>query len=124
MNRILVLAALIIYGLSAQAIPHKASVKKQDKYLDTGVIVGGRAGKGFSLLNVRRDIAKNQSLERIIMDIGDEEGRPQRGRAAYFHANLETKPPRLVLDLHQMLSTSVDEAKLRAIFQNSPFISI
>jgi len=129
MNQLFARASLI-YGLGlstvlvppALALPHKATIKKQGKYLDQGVIVGGRAGRGFSLLNVRRDIAKDQSLERIIMDIGDFKGKPHMGRAGYFHASIHSHPPRIILDMHQVVSTALDEAQLRRMFSQSPFV--
>lgn len=100
----------------------KALDKKLNAYLDQGVVVGGRAGSGFSLLNVRRDLSPKIGMERVILDLGDLEGRPLRGRTSYFQASIEKNPPRVVIDLAQLSRSAVTEAKLKKLFAKSPNI--
>lgn len=116
----------LLFSLSqwsfAVPVQKKALDKKIDSYLSEGVVVGGRAGQGFSLLNVRRDLSVAKKMERIILDIGDLEGRPIRGQAAYFHASIEKNPPRVVIDLAQLNRAGVNEQKLKQIFLKSPYV--
>lgn len=100
----------------------KALDKKLNAYLDQGVVVGGRAGSGFSLLNVRRDLSAKAGIERVILDLGDIEGRPLRGRTSYFQASIEKNPPRVVIDLAQLSRSAVTEAKLKKLFSKSPHV--
>lgn len=96
--------------------------KKTSAYLNEGVIVGGRAGKGYSLLNVRRDLSPKLGMERVILDLGDIEGRPLFGKASYFQASVEKNPPRIVIDLAQLSRSAVTEAKLKQMFKKSPYV--
>lgn len=96
--------------------------KKVNAYIEEGVVTGGRAGKGYSLLNVRRDLSAKTAMERVILDLGDIEGKPLLGKASYFQASVEKNPPRVVIDLAQLSRSAVTEAKLKQIFQKSPFV--
>lgn len=100
-----------------QALP-----KKINAYLNEGVVTGGRAGKGYSLLNVRRDLSPKLGMERVILDLGDLEGKPLMGKASYFQASIEKNPPRIVIDLAQLSRSAVSEAKLKQIFKKSPYV--
>ena len=57
---------------------------------------------GFSLLNVRRDLSRKLGMERIILDIGDYQGRPLKGKVGYFQASVQKSPARVVVDLAQL----------------------
>lgn len=96
--------------------------KKIDAYLDEGIVVGGRAGRGYSLLKVRRDLSTKLGMERVILDIGDLEGRPALGKVNYFQATVEKNPPRVVIDLAQLSRSAVDEATLKKTFAKSPYV--
>jgi len=104
------------------AIPKKALDKKVDAYVQDGVIIGGRAGQSYSLLNVRRDVSPKIGMERVILDIGDMDGKPLRGGVNYFQASVEKNPARIVLDLAQVNRSAVTEAKLKKTFLKSPYI--
>lgn len=104
------------------SIYKKALSTKTDQYLSQGVVIGGQAGPGFTLLNVRRQNTKNLALERVILDIGDKEGKPLFNRVGYFHVSVEQAPARVVIDLSQMLGSRVSEISLGRLFLKSPFI--
>lgn len=120
----LIYISLVLAGTCAFAAStyKRALDKKLDAYLGEGVVIGGRAGQAYSLLNVRRDLAAKQGLERVILDLGDMEGRPLKGGASYFQASIETRPPRVVIDLAQVSRSRVTEAKLKRAFQRSPYV--
>lgn len=116
--------SLLVAGLQAEGAStyKKALDKKIEAYVQEGVVVGGRAGAGFSLLSVRRDLSPKLGMERVILDLGDLEGRPLKGKVGYFQASIETNPPRLVLDLAQLSRSAVTEGKLRRAFTSSPYV--
>ncbi|MGE3385614.1 MAG: hypothetical protein AB7K41_02680 [Bdellovibrionales bacterium] len=110
-------------GQALAASQYKQALdKKLNAYLSEGVVTGGRAGKGYSLLNVRRDLSTKMAMERVILDLGDLEGKPLAGKASYFQASIEKNPPRIVIDLAQLSRSAVTEAKLKQIFKRSPYI--
>ncbi len=100
----------------------RALDKKLNAYTSDGVVVGGRAGQSYSLINVRRDLSAKIGMERVILDLGDMEGRPLKGGASYFQASIEKNPARIVIDLAQVSRSAVTEAKLRKMFAKSPYI--
>lgn len=77
-----------------------------------GVSFGGMAGKGFTLLDVRRSASVQQKIERLVFDVGDKEGKVLTGPPGFFHAELKKNPQRLVLDFSQMPQVKVDQKGL------------
>ena len=118
---LILLAGLGSPGFAASKYK-QALDKKIDAYLDEGIVVGGRSGRGFSLLKVRRDLSTKLGMERVILDIGDIEGKPAFGKVNYFQATGEKNPPRIVLDLAQLSRSAVDEASLKKTFAKSPYV--
>jgi hypothetical protein len=118
---ILLFCALSV-GAHGASIYKKALDKKTSAYLEDGVVIGGRAGHAYSLINIRRDLSPKLGMERVILDLGDIEGRPLKGGVSYFQASIEKNPPRVVIDLAQVNRSAVTEAKLKRAFQNSPYI--
>lgn len=116
---LIALSSLPLYAAS----PYKQSLdKKLNQYLSDGVFVGGKAGQSFSLINVRRDISKTMQMERVILDLGDQDGKPLYGKASYFQAHVQQNPPRIIIDLAQLSKSAISESKMKEIFKKSPFI--
>lgn len=110
-------------GETHAASAYKRSLdKKIGAYLPEGVVVGGRVGKGYTLLALRRSFEKETETERVVLDIGDINGKPVLGEIGYFHASIERNPARVVLDLAQVTRSGVDQDKLLKIFKNSPLV--
>lgn len=85
-------------------------------------IVGGEAGDGFSLLDVKREIAKSGLAERMTIDVGDIRGKPNFGAPSYYHAQLMKDPARLILDFSQMPMSFLSEKQLAAKLKDSKFV--
>lgn len=100
----------------------RALDKKLNRYLTHGTIIGGKAGDGFSLIDIRRHYAKKTQTERIVFDLGDLYGKPLLNHVSFFTVNLEKAPPRLVIDLAQVQRSGVDLEKIRQLFKASPFV--
>lgn len=97
-----------------------AALPPKGKILDGfGSQIGGVAGSGFTLLDLRvtRDVHKK--IERIVMDMGDMNGEPIKGLPGYFHVELRDHPQKLVIDLAQTPHSKVDERMLAAAFKKS-----
>lgn len=121
------IAVLMVLGLGMEAygaspFKHSLTVKKGE-YLEDGVFIGGKAGTGTSLLNVRRSFSSKAKTERIIVDLGDKEGKPLGRSMSYFQVSMDSKDKRIVVDLSQLMLSKVSEAQLRRTFAKSPFVS-
>lgn len=114
-----------ILGLSIQAsaaIPAKPKSPVGKILVTEGQATGGVAGTGFSLMDLRRSSDAKKKIERIVIDFGDMEGKPQKGLPAYFHAELKKNPNRLVLDFNQTPNSRLDEGRLANRFKGSLFV--
>jgi hypothetical protein len=123
MRRIITILALVAgapaFGLS---IYNKALDVKANHYITQGVVLGGEAGPGFTLLNIRRQNSPKLGLERVILDIGSRDGKPLLKKLGYFHVSVEQNPARVVIDLMQTSQSRVNEAALARMFSKSPFV--
>lgn len=121
MWQVLVITSLLMPSWGATAF-RKALDTKKNLYIDGGTIIGGEAGKSFSLLKVRRQADLKKKLERVVINLGDEQGRLLKGRVSFFQVNLEPKNSRLVVNLSQVVASKVSQEELVAEFKKSPFI--
>lgn len=112
-----VIAALIFCIFSTHAT---AAVPAKIRLLEgSGTQIGGIAGAGFSLMGLRLSRNNKKKIERVVMDIGDKTGQPIRGLPGYFHVELKNNPQRLIVNLAQTPTSSVDAKELAAIFKKS-----
>jgi hypothetical protein len=93
---------------------------KKHHYIEQGTIIGGDTGSAFTLINARRIYSPKDNIERLLLELGDDHGRPLLNKISYFQVSIEKGRPRVVIELSQMLASSVDEAQLRKIFASSP----
>ena len=104
--------------------PFKSALdQKKNLYIQSGVITGGRAGTGSSLLRVRRVFSAKNQVERVILDMGDKDLKPTGPQLGYFQAAVDSKQNRLVLDLAQLRFSKVTEAQLQTLFSRDAFVS-
>lgn len=124
MNKYFLVAALCIATTSIWAAsPYKQALTiKKNMYTDDGVFVGGKAGGGLSLLNVRRVFSPKASLERVILEIGDKDLKPAGKQIGYFQVGLESKNNRVVVDLAQLKLSRVSEVAVQNLFKKSRFV--
>ena len=119
----LTFALLAISSFKAEAVPHRKSLDhKSDQYLSEGVFVGGRSGMGGTLLDLRRSFDKGAQAERIVLDWGDEKGRPLLGKIGFFHVGLDKKNRRAVIDLTQVSQSGLTEEAVVKRLKASPVI--
>ncbi|MFN7826047.1 MAG: hypothetical protein ACK5P6_11875 [Pseudobdellovibrionaceae bacterium] len=105
-------ALLFLSQLSFAAIP-KNLLKGE------GVIRGGQAGAGFSILDVRR--SQNQKAERWVVDFGDAVKQPLASQPPYFNAELR-KDRKVILDFSQVWNSKLDEKALQKMMKQSPVV--
>lgn len=98
-----------------------APVKKMNQYIKDGQFFGGKSGSGYSLTDVRRIFSAKDQVERIILEVGDEQGRPSPN-AAYFQVNLYKELNRIDVDLAQMQGASLDQKKITDLFKQSAYV--
>jgi hypothetical protein len=121
MNTIM-LGLLFQSTLSIAAVPARPSAPVGKILRSEGAAVGGVAGVGFSLMDLRRTADAKKQFERIVIDVGDMQGHAYKGMPAYFHAELKKNPSRLVLDFDQMPVSRIDDGRLSGRFKNSLFV--
>lgn len=119
---LLLLAMVSATSGAATAYKHSLSGKK-NAYLKDGVITGGVAGTGTSLLNVRRAFSAKAELERLIISLGDKEAKPLKGEPTYFQAAMDASNNRMVLDITQLKLSKVSEQQVQRLFKSSPYVS-
>lgn len=124
MGKQFIIAALCLGSVSVWAAsPYKQALTiKKNVYTEDGVFVGGRAGNGLSLLNVRRVYSPKASLERVILEIGDKDLKPAGKQIGYFQVGLESKNNRVVVDLAQLKLSRVSEVAVQNLFKKSRFV--
>ncbi|MFS4458255.1 hypothetical protein [Bdellovibrio sp. HCB2-146] len=111
---------LLCGSLAMAAIPAKKAAPKVNRILSgEGSTFGGLAGAGFTLLDVRRTADTKKKLERLVIDVGDQNGAPQKGWPGYYFAELKKNPQRLVLDFAQMPKSKLNEHQIAARMKNS-----
>lgn len=111
---------LLCGSFSVAAVPAKKPAVKINKILSgEGSTFGGLAGSGFTLLDVRRTADAKKKLERIVIDIGDASGAPQKGWPGYYFAELKSNPQKLILDFAQMPNARINQAQIAARLKNS-----
>lgn len=106
------------------ASPYKQSLTtKKNQYADDGVFIGGKAGSGTSLLNVRRIYSPKAKIERVTVELGDKEIKPAGKDIGYFQVSLDAKENRVVVDLSQLKYSRVTESAVQNLFKKSPYVS-
>lgn len=101
----------------------KAEGRKLHKYIEEGVYFGGEAGvTAHSLREVKHIYSNKDKIERILIELGDQQGQPLLQRASYFQVSVQKKPYRVVVDLSQMAASGVDEKKLVSLLKESPYV--
>lgn len=114
---------LLIASPWAKALPHrKALDHKSNQYLSRGVFIGGRSGRGFSLLDLRRNYDKAAQAERVVFDWGDVNGAPLMGSIGFFHVGIDDKNQRVVVELSQVVRAGINEAEIQKRFKASPVV--
>lgn len=105
--------------ISTAAIPSKHELHWVHQ---SGALRGGQAGAGFSLRGIGRMTAKNAQFERLKIEIGNAAMNPLKGSVGYYHAELQSKPPRLVINFSQTLNSRFENREILKIIKGSKII--
>ena len=117
-------AMFIIFSGLWAAIPKLTPEVKLNQYLGTEVRIGGVADRELALLNVQWMRANNKPVERIVIQLGEQDGTKLKGNMGYFHVAMKEQPvPRLSVDLSQIQKTRIDENTVRKTLAKSQLIS-
>lgn len=124
MGQILAVLLLVLSTGMAQAasLYKRAPDERRQAFITEGAFYGGMAQKPSSLLNLRRKYSATTDLERLIVDIGDDQLKPRRDAIGSYHVAIERDPSRLVLDLSYIHKSALTEGQMQNIFKSSPFI--
>jgi hypothetical protein len=119
----IVLTSLVGFQAMAATPFKRALTMKMNSYLTDGVVVGGVASSGASILGARRIYSAKAKIERLILDLGDREAKPSAGRIGFFQASVDSKQNRVELDVAQLHICNVTETQLKNLFKNSPYVA-
>lgn len=120
-----ILGVLVTWSPAYGLKDYKRSMpKKVNSYLSEGVVIGGIAGTGFTLREVRRKFGAKSKMERVVLDLGDENGEPIKGSPAYYHVEVDQKKSRVIMDLSQVQRSKMTEKQLRNVFMGSPYLAL
>lgn len=124
MVRLFGLGLVVSLAFPAFAVsPYKRTLAvKKNAYTTDGVFIGGKSGKGSSILGVRRTHSRKAKIERVIVDLGDENLRNAGKSMPFFQVSMDKATNRVILDLAQMRMSKVTEAQLRNMFAKSPYV--
>lgn len=121
------LALVLFMGVIVKAaIPTQPlqKVYTDDKLLKNfGVVRGGVAGKGFSILALRSSHTKDKKIERLVLDIGNASLLKNEGKVGYYNIELKQKPNRLIIDLSQTLNAKVTQKEINSLVAKSDFFN-
>ncbi len=115
-------AAILLWAKTTEAAsPYKQTLTtKKNNYALDGVFIGGKAGAGTSLLNVRRIFSPKAQMERVVLDLGDKDAKPAGKNIGYFQVSLDSAENRAVIDLSQLKLSRVSEKAVQNLFKKSP----
>ncbi len=119
----LMVVSSALFNFTAQAAVNTKTKVTPSKILQgSGSIIGGVAGTGFSLLDLRKTQNAKSKIERIVFDIGDLRGRTQKGLPGYYHVQMLQNPSRLVIDFAQMPASRINAQEVQKRLASSMFI--
>lgn len=124
MKKTALLFVVAAFAGSSFAAVKSAVVKPQPlgQYVKNGVIVGGVAADGFSILRAEK-LAAGDGAERLVIYYGDMHGQAMKTNPGYFHINVDEKAARVSIDLAQVQRTAVDHQELAKLFQGSKLVA-
>lgn len=109
-------------GAIPKALKYDVSTGKSGVLYSEGVFIGGRPGKGFSLLSVRRKLTQDKKMDRWVFDLGDREAKQLHASAPYFQVAMLSGSLKMNIDLAQVGQSVQSESELVAKLKASPFV--
>lgn len=116
---ILACATVIQWGAMA-AIPPAAKIHR-NILRGEGALQGGKAGSGFSLLDVRSISSNQKKTERLIIDVGDVSMQKLTSSVGFYTVELK-KNKKLIVNFSQTLNTKFNEKQLLQKLKKSMFV--
>ena len=89
---------------------------------ESSSVAGGVAGTGFSLLDMRKSQDKKNKIERLVFDIGDLQGKTQKGYPGYYHVQMAQNPSRLIIDFSQMPAAKINAQDIQKRLSASMYV--
>lgn len=83
-------------------------------------VQGGEAGMGFSIIAAQ--VSPLKKGQRLVLDIGDQDGRKFIGRPGYYFAEFAKDTRELRVDFRQMSVSKVQEEELKKLLLKSQLI--
>jgi hypothetical protein len=107
-----VLSFLFLVSTAQASVP-KATALEIQLARGVGAIYGGETRGLMGLLDVRKSSVAKQKIERLVFDFGSQDLKPKLGLAGYYHVEVSNNPPRISIELPQVMSSRITEVELQ-----------
>lgn len=102
--------------------PLQATLKKANRYVTAGVIVGGEHQRDLALIDLRRQYSKKSKLERLVFEMKPV-ALPSKGRAGFFHIHIMESGARVQMDIAGLSGAYRPLNELIQMLEKSPLIA-
>lgn len=123
MKNIFILTFIAIFSSPVlfAAIPPK--VKRTPQFFEGSAATKGGNFKGMqSILDIRHTADPKKNVERLVIDLGTQDGRVLLGEVGYYHVEYKKEQNALIIDIAQTPVSKVSINQLRAKLQKSMLI--
>ena len=118
----IILMSIFMASTSFGAIPKNKLRQPSSVLLGEGSMKGGQAGSGFTLLNLKTQVAASKRLERLTIDVGNSAAQRLNGPVAYFNVQNDPRNKKIIIDFSQTLNSRFENMHLKKTFLKSPFV--
>jgi hypothetical protein len=121
MNLLTILLSFLVIGLKTEAAIPPTTKLHKNILRNEGALQGGKAGGGFSLLDVRTTASAIKKTERVVIDVGNASMQKLKGSVGYYIVELK-KNGKLVVNFSQTLNTKFNEKELVQKMKKSLYV--
>jgi hypothetical protein len=116
------LLSIVLFSFAASGAIPPPEKSGPERFQTVQRQIGGKAGAGFSLLDLQKIQSKNGKVERLIFAVGTKDGKFLKGLPGYFNAQNQIRPNRVVIDFSQMMESKVNENFMKKILKDSKMV--
>lgn len=102
--------------------PVQVKQKKSERYLTTGLFVGGEHQRDVALMDIRRQYSSKAKLERIVLEMKSLAG-ANKGRASFFQVNVNAPSNRVQIDISGMSGAHLALNEISKLIEKSPLVA-
>ncbi len=120
--KFVLLAIFVCFSFVSNAAMTSGALKPSKILLGDGTKAGGIAGPGFTLLDIKSVSNQASAEERLMIDVGDIDGKAHKGYPGYFQVELRNNSKTVIIDFAQMPASKMDLAKIQDKLKDSFYV--